>query len=265
MVGAAIMLTLVGAIFGSQRAGSSFTPPNNAGSSSGGTGLPSNVESQGNAVSSGVPESLSEAREAFDQAVADNYGDSNLEVDEVMEFANNYYAEVRESDTGIYAMELLIDKGSGRVYPEPGPNMMWNTKYGMMSGRGMGGMMGPGNGMMGPNGDGMMGPGGRGGMGGMMGPGNATNGVPSQASPDDPMTITPEQATEIAEDYLSLLSPGTETEEPDQFYGYYTLHTEQEGEVTGMLSINGHTGQMWYHGWHGPFIAMEESHSGEDG
>ena len=38
---------------------------------------------------------------------------------------------------GIHAFELLIDRHSGAVYPEPGPNMMWNTKYGHM-----GGMMG---------------------------------------------------------------------------------------------------------------------------
>jgi hypothetical protein len=72
------------------------------------------------------------------------------------------------------------------------------------------------------------------------------------------MPVSPEQATQVAEDYLNRVSPGTETEEPDQFYGYYTLHTVQDGEVTGMLSVNGYTGQVWYHSWHGPFIAMEE-------
>src|SRR5215204_1865811 len=109
----------------------------------------------------GIPGSLFEARGTFEQAVSNSYGDSNLEVVDVMEFTNNYYAQVRESDTGIGAMELLIDKRTGWVRPEPGPNMMWNTKYGMMGGRGM----------MGPNGDsdrGMMGPGGHNG-GGMMG------------------------------------------------------------------------------------------------
>jgi hypothetical protein len=82
-------------------------------------------------------------------------------VTEVMEFTNNYYAEVEEKDTGIGAMELLIGRPGSRVYQEPGPNMMWNTKYGMMSGSGgYGRMMGPrGRGMMGPNGSGMMGAG----------------------------------------------------------------------------------------------------------
>jgi hypothetical protein len=205
--------------------------------------------------------SLDDARAAFERAV-EGYGNPNLEVAEVMEFANNYYAEVTEKDTGIGAMELLINRPGSRVYPEPGPNMMWNTKYGMMGGNGMGGqgMMGPGGqGMMqpddsgrgpimGPSGQGMMGPGGQ----GMM------DGGSPQTSPETEMPVSPEQATQVAEDYLNRVSPGTETEEPDQFYGYYTLHTLQDGEVTGMLSVNGYTGQVWYHGWHGPFIAMEE-------
>ena len=216
MIGAAIVLRLIGAlIFG---LGGNLTSP-----------------------ASNVPSNLSEARAAFEQAVVTNSGNSNLEVVDVMEFANNFYAEVEERDSGIHAMELLLDKRSGWVHPEPGPNMMWNTKYGMM---GQGGMMGP-------NGQGMMGPGG--GQQGIMGPGDAP-----QASPETEMPVSPEQATQIAQDYLNRVSPGTETEEPDQFYGYYTLHTVQDGEVSGMLSVNGYTGQVWYHSWHGPFIAMEE-------
>src|SRR5215207_7931663 len=38
--------------------------------------------------------SLADARSAFEQAVQ-GYGNPNLEVAEVMKFANNYYAEVR--------------------------------------------------------------------------------------------------------------------------------------------------------------------------
>ncbi len=73
--------------------------------------------------------------QAFDSAqryVGAYYGD-RLAVAEVMEFAWNFYAEVEEKDSGIHAMELLIDRYTGRVYPEMGPNMMWNAKYGMMS------------------------------------------------------------------------------------------------------------------------------------
>ena len=220
MIAAALILTLVGAFL------------------VGGSGGYSAPTSE-----AGIPESLSEARGTFEPAVSNSYGDSNLEVVDVMEFTNNFYAQVRESDTSIGAMELLIDKRTGWVRPEPGPNMMWNTKYGMMGGRGMGGMMGSG----GPNGGGMM--------------GNFYQ--PTQASPTDQLPITPEDATQIAKDYITRTSLGTDTETPDQFYGYYTIHTKSDGEVNGMLSVNGYTGAVWYHTWHGPFIAMEEEEESE--
>jgi len=164
---------------------------------------------------------LSDARGAVEQAVS-SYGNPNLEVGEVMEFANNYYAQVKESDTDIFAMELLVDKRASRVHPEPGPHMMWNTKYGMINGaRGM-------------------------------------RDDYFQTGSEDQMPISSEQATEIADDYLSRVSPGTETEEPDIFYGYYTLHIERDGEVTGILSVNGYSGEVWYHSWHGPFVTQQE-------
>ncbi len=73
---------------------------------------------------------IDEAAEAIERYL-DTYG-HDLALAEVMEFAWNFYAEVEEESTGIHAMELLIDKYTGQVYPEYGPNMMWNTKYGMM-------------------------------------------------------------------------------------------------------------------------------------
>jgi len=82
-------------------------------------------------------------------------------------------------------MELLIDKPSGQVYPEPGPNMMWNTKYGMMSGSGGYG------GKMSPNRGGMMGPGGH---QGMMGP-NGSGQTTRTGAPVADMAVSPEQAS----------------------------------------------------------------------
>jgi len=38
--------------------------------------------------------------------------------------------------------------------------------------------------------------------------------------------------------------PGAATDEPDAFYGYYTLHVLRAGEIAGMLSVNGYTGQV---------------------
>jgi hypothetical protein len=191
--------------------------------------------------------SLDDARAAFEQAV-EGYSNPNLEVAEVMEFANNYYAEVKVKNTGIGAMELLINRPRSRVYPEPGPNMMWNTKYGMMSGSGSYG------GMMGPNGGGMMGPGGRGMMRGF----SSAPPQNSRGNTTDKMPVSSDRAREIADAYLSRVSPGTKAEEPTRFYGYYTIDTEKDGKTNGMLSVNGYSGEVWYHTWHGPFIAKQE-------
>jgi hypothetical protein len=192
--------------------------------------------------------SLDEARSAFERAVA-GFGNPNLKVTEVMEFANNYYAEIEEKNTAIGAMELLISRPGSRVYQEPGPNMMWNTKYGMISGtRGYGRMMGSnGRGMMGPNGGGMMGE-----------YGSSASPRSAQGSSQDKMPVDPEQARKVADAYLSRVSPGTKAEEPTRFYGYYTIDTEKDGKTSGMLSVNGYSGEVWYHSWHGPFVAKDE-------
>ncbi|MDD5615648.1 MAG: hypothetical protein PHH85_05550, partial [Candidatus Methanoperedens sp.] len=60
-------------------------------------------------------------------------GNSDLALTEVLEFDNNFYAGVKEKSTGTHAFELLVNKYTGAVVPEMGPNMMWNTKYGHMT------------------------------------------------------------------------------------------------------------------------------------
>lgn len=57
------------------------------------------------------------------------YG-SNTEVDDFMTFSNNYYAVVKDVASGQDIAEILVDRYSGSAYPEPGPNMIWNTRYG---------------------------------------------------------------------------------------------------------------------------------------
>jgi len=74
---------------------------------------------------------LEQARTLAEDYIA-GYG-SGLAVVEVMEFENNFYALVEESDSGRGALELLVDPYSGVVGPEIGPNMMWNDRYGHMS------------------------------------------------------------------------------------------------------------------------------------
>jgi hypothetical protein len=164
-----------------------------------------------------------------------------LELGEVMIFDNNAYVIVKESETGLGAFELLVDPASQVAYPEYGPNMMWNIKYGGL---------GHSN-MMGSNGYGMMG--GQ----GMM------SGWDYQATPSAnvtaEMTVTSEQAVQYAQQYLDTNYAGaTAATDPMQFYGYYTLDFEKDGKIVGMLSVNGLSGQIFLHTWHGTFIEEAE-------
>jgi len=160
--------------------------------------------------------SIDQAQRNVEQYVA-SYGGSNLVLDELIEFQDNFYAIVKEKTTGIGAFELLVNRVTGTVAPEPGPNMMWNTKYGIMS-RGMMGFL----------------------------------------RPSGAMTVTAGRAGEIAQAWLEANVPGAKIETPDAFYGYFTVHFTQNGQVAGMLSVNGYGGQVWYHTWHGAFIQQRE-------
>jgi hypothetical protein len=90
----------------------------------------------GPSAASGQRLSIEEARTAV-EAFATTAG-ADLVVSEVMEFDLNFYAVFEEHNTGRGALEVLVDPYTGAVGLEPGPNMMWNQKYGPM-GRGAGG------------------------------------------------------------------------------------------------------------------------------
>ncbi len=69
--------------------------------------------------------------------IAQNYvgqlNNPNLAVGQVEEYTQNFYVQVVEKNTGMGAFELQVDKVTGSVSAEMGPNMMWNTKYSVMS------------------------------------------------------------------------------------------------------------------------------------
>jgi len=88
-----------------------------------------------------------------------------------------------------------------------------------------------------------------------------TRGMMGYQQPGGPMTVAPAEATRIAMQWLQRAQPGTATEKPEQFPGYYTVHILRSGKVTGMLSVNGFTGQVWYHTWHGALIQMKDLHA----
>jgi len=182
-----------------------------------------------------VPIPFDEAATRIQDYVAAT-GNEDLALLEVMEFENNFYAIVYEKSTGIAAFELLMWKQTprsgmmgggmmgggmmtGGIVPEPGPNMMWNTKYSMMRG------------MMGSR-------------------------WPTDVSGQ--MTVSEQDAKSIAENYLSQYFPGAHVEGITRFYGYYTIDFERDGKIIGMLSVNGYSGQVWYHSWHGAFIQEKE-------
>jgi hypothetical protein len=77
------------------------------------------------------PITIEEAKEAVEQYLA-SQGNQDLKLTEVMEFDNHFYAEVEEKSTGVHTFELLVNKYTGTIAPEMGPNMMWNTRYGHM-------------------------------------------------------------------------------------------------------------------------------------
>jgi hypothetical protein len=58
------------------------------------------------------------------------YYGSKTEVEDFMAFSSNYYAVVKDATSDQDIAEILVDRYSGSTYPEPGPNMMWNTLYG---------------------------------------------------------------------------------------------------------------------------------------
>ncbi|MEM2050289.1 MAG: hypothetical protein QW491_14380 [Thermoproteota archaeon] len=145
--------------------------------------------------------------------------DANLAIDEIMEFERNFYIIYYEKTTGIGAFEMLIDKNTGYIFPEYGPNMMWNTKYG--HGRMMHGWL---------------------------------------RTPSGEMPVNREHALSIAQKFLDNVYPGALAEDPHPFYGYYTIHITKDGRIFGMLSVNGYTGEVWYHDWHGAYVQTLEKH-----
>ena len=174
--------------------------------------------------------SIDTATQAF-QRYLDAVGNPDLALHEVMQFQWNYYAIVKEQSTVLGAFELLANPQTGAVFPEMGPNTMWSTKYSPTAPF-VGGMIG--------------------GMGGMM------SGTWGATAPAIQASVTPEQAQQFAQQWLDQCQPGSSTEAPDPFAGYYTVHITSGGQITGMLSINAYTGQVWFHTWHGAFVAANE-------
>lgn len=152
----------------------------------------------------------------------DRLGLHDVALTEVMAFENHFYAAVMESDTGRHAFSLTIDRFGGQVSPAPGPNQSWNLKYGPMM-----------RGAAGPIDDAALG---------------------------QPMAISPDQARERAQEFLHQQWPDASVDSDEIWsgYGYHTMPFHQQGQIVGMLSVHGTTGEVRHHDWHGTFISMRQ-------
>ncbi|MFR0355134.1 hypothetical protein [Streptomyces sediminimaris] len=74
----------------------------------------------------------------------------------------------------------------------------------------------------------------------------------------DQVRVSAAQARSIAGQWLRDHDGSLTAGEPDAYPGYYTLHTMRSGKITGMLSVNAYTGQVWPHTWHGTYIATSQ-------
>ena len=67
------------------------------------------------------------------------------------------------------------------------------------------------------------------------------------------------KAREIATAWLAANQAGTTIGSIDSYPGYFTIDLGRKGTVSGMMSVNSSTGAVWYHTWHGAFVAIEDS------
>ena len=181
----------------------------------------------------GTPLTIESAKTAVKNYLT-TLNNEDLYIKEIMVFNNNVYAVIAETSTGKGAMELLVDPATLNVSPEIGPNMMWNTKYGHMINsicrRGQQGFNGT----------------------------CANNQVGAAVVTDN--VVTTEQALQYAQTFLDENVKGaTVADDAIEFYGYLSLDYIIDGKPAGMLSVNGFTGQVWLHTWHGTFIEEWEA------
>ena len=120
--------------------------------------------------------------------------------------------------------------------------MMWNLKYGMHNNLSYG--------MMGNR--------------GMMGRNDMRD--YSSINTSDRNEISRNDAQKLASEYIDTNSFNEYivSEDGHEFYGYYTFHIEDGNNTVGMLSVNGFTGGVWYHDWHGTVTEIIDGHGEND-
>jgi hypothetical protein len=161
----------------------------------------------------------------------DGYG-----VSEVIAFSNNDYVAV-ETPNGDDAFELLAAPGAGWVMLEP-PSMLWNTRFGMQQTRNWGANWS-----------------GTGQIASLMGGGRAAGEWRGWYATGGTEIATGREAIRVVSRWLARAHPGEHAAKARAFPGYFTVDTTVAGTPAGMVSVNAATGAVWYHGWHGGFLA----------
>lgn len=69
--------------------------------------------------------------------------------------------------------------------------------------------------------------------------------------------LTQDQAVAAARTWLDRNRPGLTTDDVTAFPGYFTLETRKDGRIVGMMSVDASSGAVWYHTWHGTFVAVQ--------
>ncbi len=211
----------------------------------GGSGM-GNMPGQNRNQANVTPLTVDEAKKAAQDYIAALKLDG-LELGEVLIFDTHAYVVVKETATGNGAFELVVDPVNKVAHPQPGPDTLWNLKYGGVLQSGRPGPFGPG-----PKGPNAM---------PSATPDAAATAAPA-ATPADvsaEMPISQEAAIKAAQAWLDTTNIGaTAATDALKFYGYYTVKFSKDGKLVGMLSVNGYNGQVLGRPWRGTLIEQPQ-------
>jgi hypothetical protein len=171
-----------------------------------------------------VPLGLTKTKELVD-AYLQHFNVPNLVLKEIIVFNNNSYTRIADKSSGINVMELIIDTETDIVLSEYGSSFTWNVMYpSIPDSKTIGNI-------------------------------EFTPSGPVVNPAENPMTISPEQAKIIAQQYLKQYKINVKLSKTvETFSGYYVIEYLHLGKVVGMISINGYTGQAFRHDWHQIFL-----------
>lgn len=199
------------------------------------------------------PLTLEGARQAA-QGLLERAQLDDLEVGRVLVFSNGAYVAVAKAGSGAGAFEVQVDPRTGRASAEFGPTMVWNTEYGLASGRFPGVL---------PERDSRR-------LRHLL---DRMHRLPrsralrffhrslgaGQAPPEAEGGVTQDEALAIVGRFLQAHAPDfTPGRQAMSFPGYFTLDVVKDGVVHGLISVNADTGQVWTHVWRGEVIESSE-------